>query len=140
MKKTNQNTPNQSLFFSCFKGINSMNNAKSNTNYSLHKLTSIIDVNIGGSYLFILQGENISQCHFYVKVYNREILGFAVKMIESNDASIENFWRKSFNGIICKGLANSPSVSLQYDKIIEVYSLSENQSTSVTTPKTYTHA
>jgi len=140
MKRSSTKAVNQALFFSCYNNLSNMSTPIVKTNYTMQKLNSIIDVNNGSTYLFVLKGESIGTTHFYAKVLNREIQGFTVNLVKTSDASLESFWRNTFKGIICKGLANSPSVILQYDKILDVYTLSEGQQTTLPTPKSYSHA
>jgi len=139
MNKSTVKTTNQSLFLSCYKDISSMNTPDVKTKYTIQRLDSIVDVNIGNTYLFVLTGKNIGECHYYVKVYNRELQGFTVKLVETINASIEEFWKCNFKGIVSKVIANSPTLVLQYDKILEVYAL-EKAHQQATLPKTYSHA
>lgn len=113
---------NQRLFVSCFRSMKCLNTTEASTNYSMSKLRSILDVNIGDSYLFVIaEANNIGECHYYMKVYDRGLQGFITKFIESKDASLDASWKKEFTGTVKRCIANNSTIILPYEKITAVY-------------------
>lgn len=116
--------PTLKLFVSVFRSMKCLNTTDVSANYSMSKLRSILDVKIGDSYLFVIVGaNNVGECHYYMKVYDRGIQGFTTKFVESRDASLDASWENEFTGTVKRCIANNPLIILPYEKIVNVYSV-----------------